>query len=264
MGDTTEESTHEEEVETSDEGGDESEESTTEDESDTSENSDDEESDDDSEESETDDDSEDDEGKGDSDDKSSDTAEDDTEEFKDDGEEPRLRKPKKGASNKEWAAWRAQQKKDAKKESGDSDESDQNDDTEDSDEELSDEDAAAIDKRIDKAIAPFRKAAAEQEVETEIANFLQENPDFKPFEAKVKRWANHPNREGVPVESIFYEVAGPKLMQMGAKRAQAAAKKANKTKGSGGDSGGDKGSKSYADMDLADFGKELEAEKLKR
>lgn len=261
MGDTTDETTHEETEETTDDSTEETEESTTEDESDTSENSDDEESDDESDDdSGDDDDGEDGDGKGDSD-KETDTADDDTEEFKDDGEEPELRKPKAGAPNSEWAAWRAQEK--AKKEK--SGESEKDDDAEDSDDDdLSDEDAAAIDKRIEKHIAPFKKAAAEQEVETEIASFLQTNPDFKPFADKVRRWANHPNRSGVPVKSIFYEVAGDKLMAIGAKRAVAANKKANKMKSSGGQNADKKGGKSYSDMSLDDFGKELEAEKLKR
>lgn len=268
MGDTTEETTQDETVDTSDESVDETEESTTEDESDTStddgENTDDEESGDESDDdSGSDDDGEDGDGKGDSDEET-DTAEDDTEEFTDDGDEPELRKPKAGAPNSEWAAWRAQEKA-KKKESGDSTESEKDDDAEDSDDaDISDEDAAAVRKIVDKELAPIRKQAAEQEVETEIASFLKDNPDFKPFEAKVKRWANHPNRSGVPVKSIFYEVAGPSLMKIGAQRAKAADKKANKTKTAGGNTSQQTGSKSYADMSLNDFGKELEAEKLKR
>lgn len=202
-----------------------------------------------------------DKGKGDS--QETDTADDDTEDEADDGEAPELRKPKAGDSNAKWAAWRAQEK--AKKEkSGKGD--DTTDDAEDSDDDddLSPEDKAKFDKRIEKQLAPFKQKAAEQEVDTEIASFLANNPDFKPYEAKARRWALHPNREGVPVKAIFFEVAGDKLLALGARRAKAADQKANQKKTAGGQSAGDKGSKSFKDMPLSDFGKELEDAKLRR
>jgi len=204
----------------------------------------------------------DDDGKGNSDKKSSDTADDETED-EDDGAEPELRKPKAGASNAEWAAWRKQEKAKAavNKKSGDDQNSDDKDDSEDTDD-LSPEDAAAIDKRIAKRLEPFQKQAAEQEVEASIATFLTENPDFKPFASKAKRFAMHPSREHIPIKSIFYEVAGDKLMKIGAQRAKAADAKARKTKTGGSNTTTDgKGSKSYADMSLDDFGKELDAVK---
>jgi len=226
---------------------------TTEDESDTSQNNDDEDA------ADAADDGEDD-GKGNS--NESDSAEDEAE--ADDDEEPEIRKPKAGAPNSEWAKWRAQEKRKAQaKEKSGAD--DNTDDTEDSDDDdLSPEERAKFDKRIEKHMAPFKQKAAEQEVDTEIASFLANNPDFKPFEAKVRRWALHPNREGVPVKSIFYEVAGDKLLVLGAKRAKAANEKANRTKTPAGQPAGDKGNKSYKDMPLSDFGKELEDAKLRR
>lgn len=202
----------------------------------------------------------DDDSKGDSD-KSSDTADDTDTEDEDDGEEPELRKPKAGASNAEWAAWRAQEKaKAAKSKSGDAKDSDDKDtDSEDTDDDLSEEDAKAIDKRIGKHLEPLLKQQAEQEVEASIATFLKDNPDFAPFASKVKRFANHPSRASVPIKSIFYEVAGDKLLQIGAKRSKAADAKAKKGKTGGGNANTDgKGSKDYANMPLEDFGKELE------
>lgn len=197
-------------------------------------------------------------GKGDS--QETDTATDDTEEIVDDGEVPELRKPKAGDSNAKWAAWRAQQKEKREK-SGQSGES--SDGTEDgAQEETTDDDPIA--KEVAKQMAPFKQKAAEQEVDTEIASFLAKNPDFKPFESKVRRWALHPNRDGVPVTAIFYEVAGEKLMALGAKRAKAADQKANSKKIAGGQPAGEKGSTSFKDMPLSDFGKELENAKLKR
>lgn len=205
-----------------------------------------------------------DDGEGDSK-KGSDNAGDDTKDDEDDGAEPELRKPKHGASNAEWAAWRAQEKSKAKaadkdKKSGD----DSNgDDVDDEDEDgLSPEDRAAFDKRIEKKLQPFQERAAEQEVEASIATFVKDNPDFAPFAAKAKRFAMHPSRQSVPIKSIFYEVAGEKLMRIGAQRAKAADAKSKQTKTGGGSTGGDQtGNKSYKDMPLKDFEKELEAVK---
>ena len=233
----------------------------TEDEADTSsesENTDANDDDDDSSEDGQDDDSE-----GDSD-KSTDTADDKETEDEDDGEEPELRKPKAGASNAEWAAWRAQEKAKAADKSGDAKDSDDKDTTdEDDDSDLSAEDAKAIDKRIAKALSPFQKKEAEQEVEASIATFLQDNPDFSSFASKVRRFANHPSRSSVPIKSIFYEVAGDKLLKMGAQRSKAADVKAKKGRTGGGNATTDgKGSKDYANMSLDDFGKELEDIKI--
>lgn len=213
----------------------------------------------------------DDQGKGDSK-KGSDDADDDTEDDEDDGEEPELRKPKHGASNAEWAAWRAQEKAKAAKSAKDTKQTDKKDksgddskgdDVDDEDEDgLSPEDRAAFDKRIEKKLKPFQERAAEQEVEASIATFVKDNPDFAPFAAKAKRFAMHPSRQSVPIKSIFYEVAGDKLMRIGAQRAKQADDKAKKTKTGGGSTGGDQqGDKSYKDMPLKDFEKELEAVK---
>jgi len=266
---------HDDDVDTTDEGADDGQESKTEDDADTSqktdandaaEDGDDDGSDaDDDADADAEDDKSDD-SKGNSDKKkSSDTADDDDAEGdEDDGEEPTSRRPK---TNAEWAAKRVASKgakKDAAKgkSKDDAGSDDKDDDGEDTDDELSPEDAAAIDKRIAKHLEPITKKAAEQEVETEIASFLQKNPDFKPYAAKAKRWALHPSRKDVPVKSIFYEIAGDKLLTIGAKRRAEADAKARKTRTGGGSAAGNEtGNKSYKDMPLEDFGKELDAVK---
>lgn len=200
------------------------------------------------------------------DDAEDDEEEDDDadEEEDDDGAEPPTRKPK---TNKEFAARRVARKKAAKKaakKSGD-DAPDGDDDAgdEDDDSDLTPDQASAVDRRIAKAMQPFQQKVDQQEVEAEIASFLKDNPDFKPFANKVKRFAMHPSRAQLPVKSIFYEVAGDKLMRIGAQRKGAADQKARKTRTGGGNADTDgKGNKSYKDMPLDDFGKELEAVKV--
>lgn len=207
------------------------------------------------------DDDTDDDGEGNSDTESSDTADDDGDEDEDDdGDEPPTRRPK---TNAEWAAKRVADKKAKKqqtKEKSGSDADDAGEDTGD-DDEASDDPVA---KEVAKQLAPFKQQAAEQEVDGQIASFLENNPDFKPYAAKVRRWALHPSRRNLPVKSIFYEVAGDKLMAIGAKRGKAADVKAKKTRGGRGSTdttGG--GSKSYKDTPLTQegMGAEIEAAK---
>ena len=234
----------------------------TEDDADTSQNTDandgdDDDSADDADEDDSSEDGDDEDGKGDS--KSSDAAEDeDTEGDDDDGEEPESRSTKNYKNAAQRIAKKAAQKSGDDKHSDDKD-----DDSEDADDDLSPEDATAIDKRIAKALSPFQKKEAEQEVEASIATFLQDNPDFSSFASKVRRFANHPSRSSVPIKSIFYEVAGDKLLKMGAQRSKAADVKAKKGRTGGGNATTDgKGSKDYANMPLDDFGKELEDIKI--
>jgi hypothetical protein len=234
-------------------------ESTTDDEEDTSQNNDSEDGDD-----ESSDDGDDGDGKGDSK-ESTDTSKDKgTEEDEDDGEEPETRRPK---TNAEWAAWRKANKgaksKDQQKKGDDGDDkgADGESDEDDADD-LSPEDAKAIDKRIAKAVAPFRQQAIEAEVDAGISQFLNANPDFKPFEAKARRFALHPSRQNLPIKSIFYEVAGDKLLKIGADRVRKADKDARKVKTIG-SATNEKGNTSYKDMPLSDFEKELEREKTK-
>ena len=101
-----------------------------------------------------------------------------------------------------------------------------------------------VQKEIDKRLAPFLQKQIEEEDANEINSFLQENPDFKPYADKVKKFAQHESRKNLPIKSIFYEVAGPDLLKIGADRAKRAgdeAKESNAGGGSGDTSTSEKG-----------------------
>jgi hypothetical protein len=76
----------------------------------------------------------------------------------------------------------------------------------------------------------FKSMQHSQKVESELAKLIKENPAFKEDEDKIRTWANHPSRANVPVRSVAFEIAGEKLMKMGADAAMAAYAEANKTK----------------------------------
>lgn len=177
----------------------------------------------------------------------------------DDGDEPPTRKPK---TNADFVALRrgkkieklAKGKGDDK--GGAADEDDEDDDG------LSPEDAAAIDKRLEKHLAPILAEKEQQEVDTQIANFISENPEFKPYAAKAAKWARHEAYKNVALEQIFYAAAGKDLLKIGAKRKQGADSEAKKGR-TGGGSGDDKGgSKNWHGASHDDVGKEIERIKL--
>lgn len=102
----------------------------------------------------------------------------------------------------------------------------------------------ADEKTVGKIVESYLKPIAEKEAQAqdnqEIKDFLTENPDFKPYEAKARKYMSHPSRKDVPIKEIFYGVAGADLLKIGAKRAKIADNEAKKTKSGGGaqDAGG--------------------------
>lgn len=120
-------------------------------------------------------------------------------------------------------------------------------DDEDEDDDIDPADKETIGKVVEKALKPFVEKEAKAQDEQEIKDFLNSNPDFKPYEAKARKYMSHPSRKDVPIEEIFYGVAGKDLLRIGAKRAKIADDEAKKTKSAGGaaDAGG---IKSNADL----------------
>lgn len=115
-------------------------------------------------------------------------------------------------------------------------------------------DKETIGKVVAKALKPFIEKEAREQDDREVSTFLTENPDFKPYEAKARKYMSHPSRKDVPIEEIFYGVAGKDLLKIGAKRAKIANDEAKKTKSAGGsaDAGGVKTNASLSREELAE------------
>lgn len=124
---------------------------------------------------------------------------------------------------------------------------------EEEDDAVAPEDAEVVIKTVMPIIKPLLEQNAAQENEKELGAFLTANPDFKPFEAKIRRFMTHPDRAGIPIKAIAYEVAGDKLMQIGAKRSKAADDKARATQTGGGSGREGGGEKSVWDMTPEEF-----------
>jgi len=113
----------------------------------------------------------------------------------------------------------------------------------DNEEELTPAEEAKLEKFISRKYGK-QLTAAEQALETstlntinqEISDFLTNDPNgkyFKEFESKIRVWAVHPSRSHLPIKTIAYEVAGDKMLQIGAQMAKEAAKEASESKAGG-------------------------------
>ena len=128
--------------------------------------------------------------------------------------------------------------------------------------EVAQEDKDLITKVVSPMLAPLVDKSLKAEDDQEVAAFLAENPDFKPFEAKARRYMQHPSRRQMPIKSIFYEVAGDKLLKIGADRSKAADEKAKGTQTGGGSNRAGEGAKSDWDLPKDEF--EAKQERVRR
>lgn len=126
------------------------------------------------------------------------------------------------------------------KKDGENKDGDKGDEEDDSD--VDDVDAEVIGKEVQKHLKPFIEKQQREEDNQEIDTFLAENADFKPYAEKVRNWAKHPSRAGVPIKALFYEVAGDDLLKIGADRQKKATDEAKKTNAGGGSNRGSEGS----------------------
>ncbi len=131
---------------------------------------------------------------------------------------------------------------------------DAGDEDADADAEIDVKDEILIRKVVEPMLAPLVKDKVAAEDDQEVKDFLKDHPDFKPYEAKVRKFMAHPSRQNLPIKSIFYEVAGDDLMKLGAKRKEKADDKARHTQSGGGSNrGADGGQKPVKEMTPEEF-----------
>ncbi len=105
------------------------------------------------------------------------------------------------------------------------------DDEKKDDDEIVPDDEAIISKVLDKKLSPFTQQLQNQKTEAELAAILAQNPEYKPYEARIRRWVTHPNRaglikQGLPVKTVVIEALSPYLQKIGADKAKKADDKA--------------------------------------
>lgn len=112
---------------------------------------------------------------------------------------------------------------------------------------------AIVEEKLNERFAPLVQKQAQEQDKAEIASFVKANPDFAKYSAKVEKFAQHENRKNVPIEALFYEVAGPDLMAIGAERARKADEEAKESGAGGGTGKGTETEKSVLDLTDEEF-----------
>lgn len=131
-----------------------------------------------------------------------------------------------------------------------------NDDEDDSDSDVSPDDEELITKVVSKKFAPLIERQLADDDDLEVKEFISKNPDFKEFEAKARKYMAHPSRRSLPIESIFYEVAGEKLLKLGAERQKKADLEAKNSQAGGGSNRGGESKKDIWSMSSEEFERE--------
>ncbi len=106
------------------------------------------------------------------------------------------------------------------------------------DDEVDPEDEKTIGKIVNKTVAPLQDQLFKSTVESELNNIYAQNPDWKKFDVKIRRFVNHPSRaglikQGLPVKTVVLEAIEPHLAAVNAKKSQEADAKANAAKDGG-------------------------------
>ena len=136
------------------------------------------------------------------------------------------------------------------------------DESDDEEDEIAPEDEEMVDKVIRKRFGSKFDQMDAQADKAELDSFITANPDFKPYQAKILKFWQHPSRNHLPIESVAYEVAGKDLIRIGAKRGKQADEKAKKEAGGGNSGASPGGAKKVADMTDEEF--DAEVERVKR
>jgi hypothetical protein len=115
-------------------------------------------------------------------------------------------------------------------------------------------DLEVVDQRVQEHIQPYAEQLQQQQVERDVEDFVQQNPEFQPYKDTVRNWAMHESRKNLPVSSIFYEVAGQDLLNIGAQRARSSDAQKMETGGSSGHSTrNEPAAKNPSEMTSAEF-----------
>jgi len=170
-------------------------------------------------------------------DKEAPKSQDNSQEMVDDNEEPPVRKPL--LSKQDYIIGRQRSKLLKEKEKANDDEGDESDEND----EIAPEDEAMITKVVAKHFAPIIQQTLDAEDDKAVNDFLKENPDMRKYESKARRFMKHESRKNIPVESIFYEIAGKEMFKIGADRKSKADEIAKNSQTGGGSNRGNENKK---------------------
>lgn len=96
-------------------------------------------------------------------------------------------------------------------------------------EEIDPKDREVIDKLVSSKLSPLKEMQLQALNKVEVADYVTEHPEFKPYKDRALKILNHPKYRHMPVEYAMYIAAGDDLMKLGAQKEREAAKEAGET-----------------------------------
>lgn len=112
-------------------------------------------------------------------------------------------------------------------------------------------------KAMREELSPIFSQYQEQKDKSEFDKFFAENPGYDQYKDKTWKWWQHESRRGLPVSTVFYEVAGPDLKKLGATEKELADQAANEFKPTGQPSSGSSFRKDPMKMSNDEFDNEV-------
>lgn len=136
------------------------------------------------------------------------------------------------------------------------------------DDDIDEDDEKAIKKVVSKELQSvtkelndFKEERFKATVDKDLNKILTDNPEYKPYEARIRRFVNHENRiglikRGLPVNTVVLEAVAPYLQKIGAQKAKVADEKAKNLKTEGQQKGGTPTAKpDFKNMSVAEIEK---------
>ena len=105
--------------------------------------------------------------------------------------------------------------------------------TDDEDDNLSEEASGAIDKRVQKIIAPLVETLVSKADEEEMKDLFSSEPEAKKYEKHIKAYLGHEQYKGVSPTVIYHHLAFNASRALGAKQKATADLEAKQSKGGG-------------------------------
>lgn len=149
---------------------------------------------------------------------------------------------------------------------------DEDESEEDLEEEISPTDEKFITKIVDKRLSPLANTLTSTRIETELQNIFANNPEYKTYEARIRRFVTHQNRielikQGLPVKTVVIEALEPYLQKIGAEKSRLADEKANRSRVEGGSSVPQEGTlpdvSKMSSMDIQQMAEQIKAGRYK-
>lgn len=101
------------------------------------------------------------------------------------------------------------------------------------DDELTPEASGAVQKEIQRQVAPLIENLAKKSDEDELQGLFGKEPEAKGFEKRIRAYMGHENYQGVPPSVIYHHLAFGSAQSEGAQRQQAADLEAKQMGGAG-------------------------------